>query len=185
MVDIEIQATPEAPGSADSPDPRSSRPGAARPSTCKTALLAPQLVESGEIRGWWDRRRLEQVAENLVSNAIKYGRARPIEVVVRGDELQGVLEVRDQGIGISPADQERVFAQFMRAVPESECLGLGLWIARGLVEAHGGQIEVSSVLDVGSTFTVTLPRRPPEEQPRSPASPLVCGAPGPQETRTA
>ncbi|MGC4119878.1 MAG: PocR ligand-binding domain-containing protein [Myxococcales bacterium] len=120
-------------------------------------------------RGWWDRSRLEQVIDNLLSNAIKYGRGRAIELAVGSDGGTAVVEVRDQGIGIAPADQERVFAQFTRAVPESQCagLGLGLWIARAIVEAHGGRIELSSSVGEGSTFTVLLPRGLGEPPQRS------------------
>lgn len=114
------------------------------------------------LTGRWDRARLAQVVANLLDNAVKYGCGRPIQAIVReapGGQAQ--LVVRDQGLGISAADQARVFGQFERAVSERHFagFGLGLWIARQVVEGHGGRIEVESAPERGSTFTVTLPRR--------------------------
>lgn len=111
--------------------------------------------------GEWDRMRLEQVLSNLLSNALKYGSGSPIEVKldVTGDRVE--LTVRDHGIGISAADVSRIFDRFERAVPSRHYggLGLGLYITRQIVEAHGGQIRVTSVPGNGSTFIVELPRR--------------------------
>jgi two-component system, LuxR family, sensor kinase FixL len=68
--------------------------------------------------------------------------------------------VRDEGIGIAADQKMRIFERFERAVPSSHYsgLGLGLWIARQIVDAHGGTIDVDSELGHGATFTVTLPR---------------------------
>ena len=109
-----------------------------------------------------DKAMLERVVVNLVSNAVKFtpegGR-----VGVRMSAAQGsaVIEVRDTGIGIPVQEQDRLFSRFFRsstaqkrAIPGS---GLGLSIARAIVEAHGGTIEVDSVPDVGTTFRVCLP----------------------------
>ncbi|MGZ6125512.1 MAG: MASE1 domain-containing protein [Myxococcales bacterium] len=119
-----------------------------------------ELHLEGRLTGSWDRMRLDQVIDNLLSNAAKYGAGKPIEVRLdeRGEHV--VLEVRDHGIGIDPADQPRIFGQFERAVSERRFggFGLGLWIARRVVEAHGGSIRLSSQPGVGSTFTVELPR---------------------------
>ncbi len=106
-----------------------------------------------------DPDRVEQVVANLLSNALKYGRGAPVHVRVRGDEGYAVLEVQDGGIGIPPEQQARIFGRFERAVPPRSYggLGLGLWIVRSLVEAHGGQIAVESAAGQGSTFTVRLP----------------------------
>jgi PAS domain S-box-containing protein len=110
-----------------------------------------------------DAMRLEQVVTNLVDNAIKYGAGRPIEVRLQGEEGRAVLSVRDQGIGIPPEYQLRIFERFERAVSERHYggLGLGLYITRTIVEALGGTIAVFSVPDQGATFTVSLPIRPP------------------------
>jgi signal transduction histidine kinase len=72
------------------------------------------------------------------------------------------IEVHDEGIGLSAGDLERIFEKFERAVPSAHYggLGLGLFIARQIVEAHGGQIEVESTPGAGATFRVTLPRVP-------------------------
>lgn len=116
------------------------------------------------IAGEWDRFRVEQVVSNLISNAIKYGAGKPVEIDV--EDAQGVarLRVRDHGIGIAPEDQQRIFQRFERAVSELHYggLGLGLWIVRQTVEAQGGRIAVESAPGQGATFTVELPKN---EQP--------------------
>jgi two-component system, LuxR family, sensor kinase FixL len=132
--------------------------------------VAVQLRERAEVAGskleidvpamvgMWDRMRLEQVFVNLLTNALKYGQGRPIEV--RGELLgeRAVVAVRDHGIGIAAEDVGRVFEKFARAVPsEYGGFGLGLYIARQLVEAHRGQIGVASVPGEGTTFRVELP----------------------------
>jgi signal transduction histidine kinase/PAS domain-containing protein len=119
------------------------------------------LDAGGPLLGWWDRLRLDQVVTNLVSNAVKYGRGLPIEMCARADGGDTVLlEVRDHGIGIPPENQARIFGRFERAVPERHYggFGLGLWIARQLIDAHGGSIAVESAPGQGSRFTVRLPR---------------------------
>jgi PAS domain S-box-containing protein len=115
-------------------------------------------VDAGAIWGTWDRMRLEQIFTNLVANAHKYGQQRPIHVTaaVEGDGVH--VDVRDQGIGIRSEDIGRVFGKFERAVPQAYGgFGLGLYITRQLVEAHGGHISVESAPGVGTTFRVTLP----------------------------
>lgn len=108
--------------------------------------------------GDWDRLRLEQVFTNLVVNAIKYGRGKPITISGWRDEDHAYVVVRDHGIGVSAADTPRIFEKFERAVPpDYGGLGLGLYITRQLVEAHGGTITVESVFGEGSTFRVALP----------------------------
>jgi PAS domain S-box-containing protein len=111
--------------------------------------------------GHWDRTRLDQVVTNLVANAVKYGHRRPVEVEVSASGEAAVLRVRDHGIGIAPESLATIFERFERGANSGtvQGLGLGLWIARKMVEAHGGTIGVESRLGEGSTFTVTLPRR--------------------------
>ncbi|MFZ6184461.1 AAA family ATPase [Nannocystis pusilla] len=112
------------------------------------------------VRGSWDRHRLEQVVTNLVSNALKFGAGRPIEISV--DEQPpgtGRLLVRDHGIGIPPDRLPYIFDRFERAVSARQYggLGLGLYIVRTIVEAFGGVVRADSVLGSGATFTVELP----------------------------
>jgi signal transduction histidine kinase len=117
--------------------------------------------------GYFDRTKLEQVVGNLLTNAIKYGAGRPVTVRVKGEDGAAVLEVEDRGVGIAPQDQERIFQRFERASENHKqaSLGLGLYIVRSLVEAHGGAVGVRSEPGKGATFTVTLPRKrlPPRE----------------------
>jgi PAS domain S-box-containing protein len=116
-------------------------------------------IEVRSARGRWDRLRLDQVVTNLVLNALKYGEGRPLLVRASSDERTATLEVIDHGIGISPEDAERIFEKFERAVPPHHGgLGLGLFISRQIVEAHGGTIGLESTLGSGSVFRVTLPR---------------------------
>jgi signal transduction histidine kinase len=109
--------------------------------------------------GRWDRLRLEQVVSNLLSNAIKYGEGRPIVISLDSDERAARLSVQDNGIGIAPEQQERLFARFERAVSRRQYggFGLGLWITRQLVDAMGGEITVASRAGQGATFSIVLP----------------------------
>ena len=116
---------------------------------------------AGPVQGSWDLGRIEQVVTNLVSNAIKYGECRPIEIHVGLDSGRGVavLKVADQGMGIPPELQPRIFKRFERAAEPTRIpgLGLGLYISRQIVNAHGGSIDVKSDAGKGSVFTVDLP----------------------------
>ncbi|MRG96728.1 sensor histidine kinase [Polyangium spumosum] len=127
------------------------------------------------VLGTWDRLRIEQVVTNLLGNAIKYGRGEPIEIALEADEAAARLTVRDHGVGIAPEDQGKIFERFERAVSNQSFggLGLGLWIVRQIVEAHGGSVRVESVQGEGSTFRVELPRwgRAPSESRGAAPSP--------------
>jgi two-component system, OmpR family, phosphate regulon sensor histidine kinase PhoR len=107
-----------------------------------------------------DPLRLERVVMNLVSNALKYSPAQsPVDVLLERDDGGVRLSVTDRGVGISVEDQALIFGRFFRVAGgrSPEGLGLGLYIARLLVEAHGGNIDVRSAPGLGSTFTVHLP----------------------------
>jgi PAS domain S-box-containing protein len=113
--------------------------------------------------GQWDRLRMEQVATNLLTNALKFGSGKPIEVSVTEAGPVVRLCVRDHGIGIAPEENDRIFQRFERGAAARAFggMGLGLYIVRQIVEAHGGTIRVESQPRAGSTFTVELPREPP------------------------
>jgi signal transduction histidine kinase len=143
---------------------------AARLAGCELSFLA-----DGEVRGSWDGARLRQVVSSLVDNALKYGRGRPVDVRVARRGAVALVSVADQGVGIPLDQQRRVFERFAQITPRQlGGFGLGLWIARQIVEACEGGIDLSSEPGRGSTFTVSLPlgqsrrwtdRRVREEQP--------------------
>lgn len=113
----------------------------------------------GPIEGRWDRLKLEQVFTNLISNAVRYGASGPIEVsVARGLDVVEIA-VRDRGPGIGREDQARIFDRYERgkSAGGNGGLGLGLYLVRLLVEAHGGCVRLDSAPGEGSTFTVALP----------------------------
>lgn len=125
------------------------------------------LSERGEATGLWDRMRLEQICRNLVSNAIRFGAGRPIEIVVDGDRDFAILQVRDQGVGIAPSHHARIFERFERGLEQrSGGFGIGLWVVKSICVAMGGSIAVDSQLGEGACFTVMLPRRT-EREPTS------------------
>ena len=113
--------------------------------------------------GRWDRGRLEQIATNLLSNAAKFGRGKPIELTVRASETEAELEVLDHGIGIPTDRLPHVFERFERGVSASNFggLGLGLYIVREISTVMGGKVDVQTSPNSGSRFTVKLPRHPP------------------------
>ncbi|MES2784512.1 MAG: hybrid sensor histidine kinase/response regulator [Pseudomonadota bacterium] len=153
---------------------------AIQPAAADLAVLVKRVVESyadqganvgcpmeytgpDSLPGIWDEFRIEQVVANLLTNAIRYGGGKPVKVTLESSGQEATISVRDQGIGIAPQDQARIFEQFERAVGKQVApgLGLGLFITRQIVEAHGGTIAVQSSAGEGSTFTVRLPRRTP------------------------
>jgi signal transduction histidine kinase len=106
-----------------------------------------------------DEFRIEQVVTNLLTNALRYGQGRPVAITVGTSGTEALVSVRDQGMGISPDDQERIFQQFERAQGDSQVpgLGLGLFIARQIAHAHRGQLAVRSTPGEGSEFILALP----------------------------
>jgi PAS domain S-box-containing protein len=116
-------------------------------------------IDAAPIRVRGDRATIEQAIANLVANAIKYGGGKAIEIVVDTLGTMARVTVTDHGIGIAKEDIGRVFDRFERAVPVRHYggLGLGLYIARGIAEAHGGKINVASEPGAGSSFILSLP----------------------------
>jgi predicted ATPase/signal transduction histidine kinase/tRNA A-37 threonylcarbamoyl transferase component Bud32 len=123
-------------------------------SGCHVSIETPAVVV-----GSWDSSRLDQVVTNLLANAIKFGAGKPISVRVDQRADVALLVVKDEGIGIDPARQASIFDCFERAVRTKQLggLGLGLYICRRLIDAHGGRISVESMPDAGATFSVELP----------------------------
>ena len=131
-----------------------------RPQFTKVTGNAPDVQIEEKITASWDRFRIEQILNNLFTNAIRYGNGNPIKVKVSRSGNIASISVIDQGIGIAPENVEKIFDRFERAgmsASEVSGLGLGLFITNQIVKAHGGTIEVVSSPGKGSTFTVHLP----------------------------
>jgi len=124
---------------------------------CTVTVSAPEMVV-----GRWDRGRIEQVLANILSNAMKFGAGRPIEVDVDATADAVRIAVRDHGIGVSAEDQARIFERFERAVPTRHFggLGLGLYTSVQILRAHQGSLRVDSQPGQGAVFVIDLPRGP-------------------------
>ncbi|MDQ3231879.1 MAG: GAF domain-containing sensor histidine kinase, partial [Pseudobdellovibrionaceae bacterium] len=118
-----------------------------------------RLFLDEKVEGYWDKRRIEQVLENLLSNAIDYGKGRPIIITLRKTVTKAIFDVHDHGQGISKEEQKVIFHRFEKAdvSRDSKGLGLGLFIVAQIVKAHEGKLEVISEVGQGSIFTVELP----------------------------
>ena len=107
-----------------------------------------------------DRFRMEQVIVNLLTNAIRYGKGKPVIVSTGATSESISISVKDYGDGIDPCDHQRIFERFERATntADKSCLGLGLFIVKIIVDLHGGFVKVNSELGQGPEFIVELPR---------------------------
>ncbi|WP_238539927.1 ATP-binding protein [Corallococcus macrosporus] len=136
---------------------------------------------SGDGAGTWDPDRLAQLIGNLVGNALQYSPSgTPVRVTSRGDDDGVVLEVHNLGPAIPPERQSRIFEPLERATvrPEDQgrrSIGLGLYIVRSIVLAHGGTVEARSSEEEGTTFTVRLPRHAPTSLPVRPHGDEAAG----------
>jgi signal transduction histidine kinase len=118
------------------------------------------FISHGAGCGIMDEKLLRSLLNNLLSNAIKYSNwGSTVHFSLTCEHDKAIFEIQDQGIGIPPADQERLFESFHRAsnVGTIPGTGLGLTIVKKCVDLHGGAIAVVSELHRGTTFTVTLP----------------------------
>ena len=120
------------------------------------------LDVSGPVEGRWDRLRIEQVLMNLISNSIKYAAGCPIRVSVAREGQTALVQVSDSGPGIPESQLRRIFERFERAASARHYggMGLGLYVARQIAEAHGGSIGATNLVGGGACFTVSLPVRP-------------------------
>ena len=132
------------------------------------------LTVTGNTAGSWDKARIGQVFSNLLGNAVMYGfRSTPITVKVEGQLLDVIVSVHNEGVPITSATLETIFNALTRersdsdgkAQPGSTNLGLGLYISREIVTAHGGKISVTSSELAGTTFTASFPRDAPSVVP--------------------
>jgi signal transduction histidine kinase len=146
-------------------------------------------IQKGVV-GAWDRLRIEQVVTNLLSNALKYGAGKRVQLKVEGEVRWGRFSVSDGGIGISEESLERIFGRFERAAPSSRYggLGLGLYVVAQIVEAHGGRVRAVSRPGCGATFIVELPMTVTdtgESQPTRTESSAPNGASGTFDSESA
>ena len=124
-----------------------------------------------------DATRLEQVLNNLIGNAIKYSpHGSRVQVTVTGEDDWVSIAVSDEGPGISPSLQRQIFRPFSRGASEHEeveGIGLGLYVTKRILEAHGGSIEVSSSDGRGATFQAILPRALTEDEAEAQPEPAA------------
>jgi PAS domain S-box-containing protein len=121
----------------------------------------PVTIVEGDVKGCWDRLRIEQVVINLLTNALRYGNKKEVEVRILDKKESVCLEVLDHGIGISEGSKIRIFDRFERSINSNEVsgLGLGLFITKQIVLSHQGKVWVESELGKGSCFYVELPKK--------------------------
>ena len=122
------------------------------------------LKARGDLQGCWDAGRVEQLLSNLLENAVSYGaRHRPVAVALEGGDQEVTFTVQNFGKVIPPQDRERIFEPRIRGSEQDKerapnGLGLGLYICREIVRAHGGTLMVRSTAEEGTTFVASLPR---------------------------
>lgn len=126
----------------------------------KKEKYAVKIESEGEVIGEWDKTRIEQAVTNLFSNAIKYGRNKPINIKITNRGKSAKFIIKDHGIGISREDQRILFRPFERPKAVQgykKGLGVGLYLTRMIAKSHGGDVRVESIPNFGTTFTMELP----------------------------
>lgn len=118
-----------------------------------------RLTSTGAVNGKFDKMRIEQVLINLLTNAMKYGKQKPIDVKVEKTNSTGKVTITDYGIGITEKQKEKIFLLFERGVRDGQKngLGVGLYITNQIVKAHKGKLHLESKEGKGSTFCLELP----------------------------
>jgi two-component system OmpR family sensor kinase len=127
----------------------------------RRAGVSITVTAPDRLLGTWDRLALEQIIDNLISNAIKYGARTPVDLSAETDGEQVRLRVRDYGSGVPVQDRERVFGRFERAVGRGDRhggFGVGLWVVCQLAEAMNGGVTIEDAPGGGALFTVILPQ---------------------------
>lgn len=119
---------------------------------------ALEIEAPAEVQAQWDGVRLGRVVSNLVGNALEHAHEGPVRVTLRDTGAVAVLQVHNRGTPIDPALLPGIFEPFHRGEASANGLGLGLYIVREIVRAHGGRVDVSSTAADGTTFTVRLPK---------------------------
>jgi signal transduction histidine kinase len=125
----------------------------------QAAGIQASVEIENDITATFDSSRIVQVISNLLSNAIRYGKAAPVNLTLRRQGHNAEIIVKDHGAGVDPKDHVRIFLRYERAASSRDVsgLGLGLFICRQIAELHGGSIRVESEVGKGSSFIVTLP----------------------------
>lgn len=115
----------------------------------------------------WDRSRIEQVIVNLISNALKYAPGKEVSIDLRTQLSRAMITIEDHGPGVRKTEQDRIFERFERAVSARNVsgLGLGLFISKGIIHSHRGEIWIESEPGHGAKFTVAIPLFPAGVQP--------------------
>lgn len=119
----------------------------------------PEITCPEKAYGEWDPLRIEQLLTNIITNAIRYGLGRSISIDIQNHQETVRIMVKDNGLGIAKSDLDKIFMRYERGLLSREVsgLGLGLFITKQIVDAHGGKIWVESEINKGSTFFVDLP----------------------------